>query len=60
LSRKKADGHAPEGGEMATTVWMVLAVTAMAAIFAGCVIGVTAALRVVENARARRGGDGGG
>ena len=43
---------------MATTVWMVLAVTAMVAIFVGCVVVVTAALRVVENARARRGGSG--
>ena len=39
---------------MATAVWTVFAVGAMVGIFAGCVIAVTAGVRVLEHAVARR------
>ena len=39
---------------MATAVWMVFAVSAMVAIFAGCVIVVAAGVRALENALAKR------
>ena len=39
---------------MATAVWMVFAVSAMVAIFAGCVIVVAAGVRALEHALARR------
>jgi len=39
---------------MSTAVWTVFAVAAMVGIFAGCVVVVTAGVRVLENALARR------
>ena len=39
---------------VATAVWVVFAVAAMVAIFAGCVIVVAAGLRLFENARTKR------
>ncbi len=38
---------------MSTAIWTVFAVGAMIAIFAGCVIVVTAGVRVLERARAK-------
>jgi len=38
---------------MSTAVWTVFAVGVMIAIFAGCVIAVTAGVRALENARAK-------
>jgi len=40
--------------EMERAVWMVLAVGALVGMFAVCVAGVTAAVRTLENAVARR------
>jgi len=39
---------------MATAIWTVFAVAVMVGIFACCVIVVAAALRLFENARAKR------
>jgi hypothetical protein len=39
---------------MATLVWTVLAVVALAGIFGVCVLAVAAGLRVLENALAKR------
>jgi hypothetical protein len=39
---------------MATAVWTMFAVAAMVGIFAGCVVFVTAGVRVFEHVRAKR------
>ena len=39
---------------MPAAVWWVLAIAAMAGMFAACVIVVSVGLRALENARARR------
>jgi len=39
---------------MSTAVWTVFAVTAMAGLFAGCVVVVVAGIRLLEAARAKR------
>ena len=41
---------------MSTAVWTAFAVVAMVGMFAGCVIVVTAGVRALENALARRRG----
>jgi ABC-type nitrate/sulfonate/bicarbonate transport system permease component len=39
---------------MATAIWTIFAVGTLAGIFAGCVIAVTAGIRLFENRKARR------
>jgi hypothetical protein len=39
---------------MATAIWTIFAVGAMAGIFAGCVIVVTVGIRLFENRRLKR------
>jgi hypothetical protein len=39
---------------MLTAIWMVLAISAMAGMFASCVVAVVVGVRVLENMLARR------